>query len=579
MLPVATHCSSITNTMSRSDDAIVNEILNEEANLLSNFGHLQGLPEGSEKKEGFSMFTKFFCDSIIFWGLYNGEKEDKKGTTIGKYIAELRDIFAQSSLVVDSVKLTHCGHLDRNDETFPKCVLERHQKECGDEAYKAKYMALKVSLDYSRAKRVVLMLANALPLLAERCIVLHDIDFARDCCYITTRGYLVKHITDNKAGTIVKDRHKVGDHCISWKGTKKNGTESIRFKVYNKFIQALESADVRKSLGSRMENLVEKEGRFAQRLELYKNHGYTRIELTFYGPKLQSLWDYSGHMDQTMELLSTCTTFECSFEDQWRQRAECISSMVAVHFPKEKLFAYCHWWNSITSKKYGYMWRNVSPNVIPLLLANYSFNDHPIYYLVAVVGEDGHACVEKKVVYERVPGCMAMTLVAGGAKGMFPSRNAIEGGARKFSKVGIIKVNNIKIGWPKREHDKRTPPLAEIVESTSAEDDTFVKHLKSVHSSSYTADYNILQPDMEYTIVAAGLHKYRNILEWHAITQCGVKLHMGKSLRSIWVEWIKNFVDAGARMGNVDGVERMTFIAKSKVRNRGKDDIKCELVY
>jgi hypothetical protein len=143
-----------------------------------------------------------------------------------------------------TLKLTHCGHLDVHDETVPKCVLERHQKECGDEAYKAKYMALKVSLDYSRAKRVVPMLANALPLLAEKCIVLHDIDFARDCCYITTRAHLVAHINDGKAGKVVEDCHKVGDHCISWKGRKKNGTENSHFKVYNKFIPALESADV-----------------------------------------------------------------------------------------------------------------------------------------------------------------------------------------------------------------------------------------------------------------------------------------------------------------------------------------------
>jgi hypothetical protein len=51
------------------------------------------------------------------------------------------------------MKLTDCGQLDVNDETVLKCVHEHHQKECGDEAYKAKYMymALKVSLGYSHA--------------------------------------------------------------------------------------------------------------------------------------------------------------------------------------------------------------------------------------------------------------------------------------------------------------------------------------------------------------------------------------------------------------------------------------------
>ena len=563
--------------MPRSDDALINDVLNHAAHLISDFGSLRGQPKGSTQRKGFAVFSKLFCDSIIFWGLYNGAKEETKGTTIGKYIAELRDLFNQNSLEVESVKMTHCGSVHANDEYFVKAIREHHRKECGDGVYKAKYIAIKVSLDYCRAKRVVPMLANALPLLAEKCIVMHDIDFARDCRYVTTRAILVKHIKDNGAGKIVEDRHKVGDHCVSWRGTKK-GTKNIRYKVYNKFVQALESADVRKSLGSRMEDLVEKEGTFARRLERHKEFGYSRIELTFYGSALLPLLHYSDRMDETREFLEECTTYQCSFEQQWRQRAECITSMVAVHFPKKEIFAYCHWWNSITAKKYGYMWRKVKPDVVPLLLANFSFNDRPIHYLVVGVREDGRACIEKETVYERVPGCTAITLVAGGHKGMFPSRDAHADGARKFHKVGIVEVNNITIGWPKQRHRKENAPFAEIVEKTNADGDEFVKHLKSIHSSSYTAGYNILSPGTEYTIVAAGLKPYRGLTQWHAITQCGVKLRMGKSLRNIWQAWRKSYLGNDMRPGNVDGVEQMTFTAIKKVRNRGQDDIRCELV-
>lgn len=47
-----------------------------------------------------------------------------------------------------------------------------------------------------------------------------------------------------------------------------------------------------------------------------------------------------------------------------------------------------YWWNSVTSKKYGYIWSNVSPNAVHNLLANYSFNDRPIHYLEAKEGVD-----------------------------------------------------------------------------------------------------------------------------------------------------------------------------------------------
>ena len=71
---------------------------------------------------------------------------------------------------------------------------------------------------------------------------------------------------------------------------------------------------------------------------------------------------------------------------------------------------------------------------------------------------------------------------------------------------------------------------------------------------------------------------YCGLGQWHAITQCGVKLRMGKSLKKVWETWRRIYLGAEVRLGNVDGVEQMTFMATHKVRSRGKDDIKCELV-
>jgi hypothetical protein len=110
--------------------------------------------------------------------------------------------------------------------------------------------------------------------------------------------------------------------------------------------------------------------------------------------------------------------------------------------------------------------------------------------------------------------------------------------------VGLVEVNNITIGWPKRRHNKGSAPLAEIVEQTSADDDGLVKHLKSIHASSYSAGYNILTPGQEYTIVAAGMKVYHGLGQWHAITQCGVKLRMGKSLKKVWETWRRIYLGA-----------------------------------
>lgn len=564
--------------MSRSNEALVNDIFNDVAHLLSNVGNLQWAPPGSVKTNGFTRYSKMFCDSIVFWGLDNHKMKDTQGTAIGKYIAELRHAFSQSSLDVESIKMTHCGRLDIQDgyEYFTKSACKRHRKEYDGQQYEAGYIAVKVSLNYCRAKKVVPMLASMLPTLEEHSIVLHDIDITHDCRRITTRTQLERHIHENNAGKIVDDRFKVGDHCVSWRGNKEN-TKDIRFKVYNKFVQTLESAEVRKSLGSRMEDLVEKEGAFARHVKRFKEHGYTRVELTFYGSTLHSFWDYQDRMNEVRELLETCPTYKCSFENQWKQRAECIKSMVAVYFPKNNLFAYCHWWNSITSKKYGYMWKKVSSTVVPLLLANYSFNDRPIHYFEAGEGVNGKAVITKEKKYYRKPGCTAITLVPGPQKGMFPSRDECPNGARKFHHVGIVEVDNIKISWPKRSHRRVSAPLAEIIEREDDESETDVQRLKAVRSSLYTVAHQILQPDTLYTIVAAGLHEYRGDLRWHFISECGLKFRSGKSLAKIWGEWRITHLEGPKRIRSVVGVPFMTFRAVRCVRSRGTDDVRCEL--
>jgi hypothetical protein len=567
--------------MSPTKESLINKAINEISHLLSNVGNLQSAPFGSVERKGFTKFSKLFCDSIIFWGIYNFADDTTKGTAIGKYIAELRDAFNHTDLNVESVKLVDARQVKMDDNYFSPRMVKRHRKLFVGKEYQQGFIAIKVSLDFSRAKIVVPILANMLSSLNESGIALHDIDFAYDCTRITTRLHVERLLKQTKTTKIVDDVGRVGHHCISWRG-RKGDTKNIRYKVYNKFVQILESAEVRKSLGSRLEDLVEKETAFGRRVKKYKKHGYSRIELTFEGSSLRSLQSYQDEMDKTKNLLKKCKTFKCSFEMQWEERAKCITSMVAVHFPHEKLFAYCHWWNSVTSKKYGYMWQNFkNPELITLLLANYSFNDRPIYFVEGHVEEVNG---KEKVIlgeirtFKREPGCTAITLVAGSQKGMFPSRDASSNVIRKFSKVGIVEVDNISIAWPKRVHNRYSAPLADIFEYDEDTVDTNVLHLKTIHVSMYTAADRILKPDEEYTIVAAGLKEFRSEHRWHFITACGIKVRAGKSLAKIWTPWRVEHLQGLQRIGRVEGVPLMTFRAVKKVRIHGEDDMKCERV-
>ena len=492
-------------------------------------------------------------------------------------MAELRELCSRHSLPCDSIKMVTTG-TNIGEDYFSEDMKQAYAAEFAGQSLHMGYIAIKMSLKQCRAKRAVLALSPMLETLRSKHMVLHDIDMTRDCRYVTERRLVEQHLLRNGITTVIKDRCRVGDHCISWMGSS-DDTKNIRYKVYNKFVQILESAEVRKSLGSRMEGLVaDDDKRFMARLLRHKDHGMSRLELTFYGNTLLSLDEYLAHLDHARALLSTCRVYDHSYEEMWKERANYIESMVAVHIPAKKVFAYCHWWNSVTSKKYGYMWKNVGSKLVPLLLANYSFNDRPIHCIKVKVDDAGEVEIISEKVYERESGCTAMTLVAGKTKGMFPSRDTCEGLVYEFSEVGIVEHKNISIGWPEKKHSKKSRPLAVLVEKpTSDSHEGYVRWMKKPHSTLFTADYNILVPGTEYTVVAAGLADFRGNSYWHLVTECGLKVKAGKSLGGIWERW------RGQYRGNHGGVlihkiPKMRFLAERKVKIRGMSVVKCVLV-
>lgn len=126
-------------------------------------------------------------------------------------------------------------------------------------------------------------------------------------------------------------------------------------------------------------------------------------------------------------------------------------------------------------------------------------------------------------------------------------------------------------------HDRRSPPLAEITE-WEEESNGMVTQLRSSHTSLYKAASEILKPNTQYTIVAAGYIEYRDKRRWHYITEDGVKIQGGDSLRKIWDEWRKRHLGDEIRVGTVNGVPWMRFEVIRKVRSQGTNDFKCKLV-
>src|SRR5690349_21589201 len=132
-------------TMAPSNETLVNNAFKQVAHLLSDVGNLKSLPAGCKERMGFAKFSKLFCDSIIFWGLYNHADGSSKGTAIGKYIAELRDAFNHTALDVESVKLTHSGKIQADDLStyFSQPMLKRHRRSFEGKVYQPGLIAIK----------------------------------------------------------------------------------------------------------------------------------------------------------------------------------------------------------------------------------------------------------------------------------------------------------------------------------------------------------------------------------------------------------------------------------------------------
>ncbi|KAG0009618.1 hypothetical protein BGZ81_003284 [Podila clonocystis] len=420
--------------------ATINKVLNQYSHLLSNIGKDDALP--GDPKFGWRKYSKLFCDSAILWALYNkvGNVEDQKKDIAATIVEAMEDLEVNCS----NVKILTMGNV-LEDGFFDVDLVGKHQ-DCFDGAYEAGYLSIKVTLHHHSLVSLIPNLKPMLHKMKKEFILLHDINVTSDCQYVTTRKILQKYLEDTLEDQveIIHDHNKVGNHCLSWYMTSPKD-QKVCCKMYNKLAQMLESAEVRMSIGSRMEDIVmATDAKFHKRLYKAKEKGLSRLEVTFYGSRLHK-YSYYDHILETLkEHLEECPTFRVPHEAYWRKLAGNISSMVGVHVTKgdKTAFAYCHWWNAITTKKYGSCRLKVKRDEAMKLLANYSFNNLPIYFLEVTM--DGDTIVETKVMqYSQPQGCTAMTLVAGRHKGFYPYH--YHDGVMQFKDMGIVEVDNIKV--------------------------------------------------------------------------------------------------------------------------------------
>lgn len=546
-----------------------NYLLNDTSDII--------YPEG-DGVSGFHHKSAYLCDNIVLWMLCHDT--DKKsvghyGTTTGFALGTIREILRK---YIEKPNLKFIGRgRDKNPDTIREKVHRRKKKSIKIGDYHPGYIGIKVSLSDTTLLEVHRMLDLAMDAFEESYIVLHDIDIFADCGGITNREIVEQYLLDNDISfqSILGDRSKVGDDCISWmiKGERRN-------KVYNKYIQMLQSCDVRKAIGSIIADLVyNSDSKFSDKLISYQDKGMSRVETTFYSSTLQSIDYYTSRMDNLLEFLEECPVYYVSLKKQWKKLVKRLDSTFAIYISNKKIFTYSHWWNSVTGKIQGYSRGKVSKDEVEKLLANYSFNDRPMYFIKGKLLDDGTFDVSKKRTYWREEGSEIMTLVPGISRGLYPSFSRLEREALSFEDVGIVPYKNITIDWPKRTlrkfhkalvdvtWERGIPTIDELENPLPKEDNSNILKKINISSTGKFKSANSLAKDglKEYTIVKYGYREYYGSQVIHIVADDGTKIRCTKKLQTL--------VEGQIPKGKPFQVE-----LTRAVKIQGYNDVHCRLV-
>ncbi|KAL1932987.1 hypothetical protein VTP01DRAFT_8665 [Rhizomucor pusillus] len=261
--------------------------------------------------EGWSDLTDIFVDNVVFWcrTMYYLARN---GNEIGSYVQKIRAAFSRYLDPAMFVVMYVCSGRCPDDSVIPadfhRIKADQLNFEPGWDYFKG-VIQIKVSFDEIALELLLRVLRNVQRELHDNLIVMHDLDISIDCGLVSTRDLIESYITqvlEADPSDIVSDRHKVDDHCTSWLcQTTGNVAVDLRVKIYNKFVQMIESTDARSCIESQLSNFVaNKSEKFTAKLLRYKDTGMTRLEIAMYARDLFNLEDHVALMNDLVDKMS-----------------------------------------------------------------------------------------------------------------------------------------------------------------------------------------------------------------------------------------------------------------------------------
>lgn len=270
-------------------------------------------------------------------------------------------------------------------ERFKASFPEEEEKET-----KIGFVSYKIALANNSYKKSMKFLKFATKKLSIDGLFLQDLDITSDHGCNFDKHELIEILKNNPEFIthcrIIENDKTVGKHCLSFMYTCPQTGIKIRFKIYNKFIQCMETSSVTEQFGYSVPNWINnKEEKLRNSILNSLAYGFSRLEMTVYSTEFQGVDFYDKQMNFLKKwTLNTGKMYKTPIQDQWRAFTDELTCNMCILDHTTNELGIAMWCNTLTRKISGVFlkvppaWINNTEKMERWILAHYSFNNGPI---------------------------------------------------------------------------------------------------------------------------------------------------------------------------------------------------------
>ena len=366
---------------------------------------------GGDKNQTINPLNELFCDNIIvltpieniyLFGLNNNNEQE---INIKHFPKEL---FGKTTANI-KFAFNHTGLSINKNQIKPTTIKYIVNENCINQSTNYIQM-IKVDLDQFSSDKVIEILSNTenINFLSINNIFINDIDFTQDFSGLINKEEVNNWLLINRdfrmqesyvlaTHTILDNDFKIYRNCLTFNKHTNNG--DIRYKLYNKFVQSLESPSVRDLVGSHLGDYISNpKDKLKEAIMSAKDTGILRLEITFYRHSTKEKLTKEfilTHMNYLKELLPNKLIYHNSITNQFNLVCNNIVHNICIYNSKFNTALIGLFQNSLTGKSNGFFLKNVNTTNLSNALRYYTSNTPIIALLTKIDFENNEISIQQ----------------------------------------------------------------------------------------------------------------------------------------------------------------------------------------